>query len=178
MNEHPRRPAAFLDRDGVLNLDKGYVSRPDDFEWCEGAIATVKELNDRGYYVFVVTNQAGVAYGYYEEAAVLELHRWMTAELAKHGAHIDAFYYCPHHPSGLREAYTMVCDCRKPAPGLLLAALREWNVDRERSFLIGDKHSDIQAAKTAGVRGLLWSGGDLRLALDEALRGGAPLDGA
>ena len=164
------RPAAFLDRDGILNRDTGYVFRREDFQWSEGAVEAAKLLNDSGYLVFVITNQSGVAHGYYDEEAVHELHCWMAAELLHKGAHIDAFYYCPHHPEGTRKEYAVVCECRKPKPGLLLAAIREWCVDRERSFLIGDKESDVQAAEAAGVRGLLWRGGNLRDAVEVALR--------
>lgn len=151
-----KRPAAFLDRDGVLNCDSGYVWRPEDFHWMPGAQRAVKRLNDAGYLVFVVTNQAGVARGLYKPADVEALHRWVNGVLGKSGAHIDAFYYCPHHPDFGRS-----CDCRKPAPGMLLRAMREWLVDRERSFMIGDKDIDMEAAKAAGVRGLRFDGGDL-----------------
>jgi len=166
----PARPAAFFDRDGVLNHDTGYVFRPDDFHWCEGAIAAIRELNQTGYLVFVVTNQAGVAHGYFAEQAVRDLHRWMADELSRHGARIDAFYHCPHHPDGRRAEYAIHCECRKPKPGLLLAAMRDWNVDAESSFLIGDKDSDIEAANAAGIRALLWRGGNLRDAVALARR--------
>ena len=99
------KPAAFLDRDGVINVDSGYVYRPEDFAWIEGAKEAVKFLNDNAYLVFVVTNQGGVAHGFYEEDDVLSLHRWLSGELALFGAHIDAFFYCPHHPDGVREEY-------------------------------------------------------------------------
>ena len=168
------RPAVFFDRDGVLNQDRGYVHRREEFEWLEGAKAAVKELNDRGYLVFVVTNQAGVAYGYYDEDAVESLHRWMAEDLAADGAHIDGFYYCPHHPAGKHPAYAIVCECRKPKPGLLLAAMRDWNIDSGRSLLIGDKESDTKAAEAAGVRALLWRGGNLHQAVVEFLRAAPP----
>jgi D-glycero-D-manno-heptose 1,7-bisphosphate phosphatase len=156
------RPAAFLDRDGVLNDDAGYVHRPEEFAWCPTAIEAVKYLNDAGYFVFVVTNQAGVAHGYYDESAVHALHGWMAEELAMNGAHIDAFYYCPHHPMGKQPSYAVACDCRKPRPGMLVRAQREWPVLRDESFVIGDKDSDVAAAFAAGIRGILWNGGDLR----------------
>jgi D-glycero-D-manno-heptose 1,7-bisphosphate phosphatase len=150
-----RRPAAFLDRDGVLNVDTGYVHRSDCFEWTPGAIAAVKLLNDRGHYVFVVTNQAGIARGYYQQQAVHELHGWMQQQLQQHGAHIDAFYHCPHHPEGIVDDLRRACDCRKPAPGMILQALREWPVDAANSFLVGDRDSDVQAGTAAGIRGHL-----------------------
>jgi D-glycero-D-manno-heptose 1,7-bisphosphate phosphatase len=156
-----RRPAAFLDRDGVLNHDRDYVYTPDKFEWISGAQAAIKHLNEAGYYVIVVTNQSGVARGFYDEAAIHRLHAWINDELGKIGAHIDAFYHCPYHPEGTIEAYRRVSEDRKPQPGMLLCAKREWTIDWERSFLIGDKDSDMQAAAAAGVPGYLFRGGDL-----------------
>jgi D-glycero-D-manno-heptose 1,7-bisphosphate phosphatase len=149
------RPAAFLDRDGILNNDQGYVHRLDEFEWMSNAKEAVKILNDSGFFVFVVTNQAGVAHGYYTEADVINLHAWMTTELASVGAHVDGFYHCPHHPNGSIPAYRMVCSCRKPAPGLLIRAFAEWSVRRDGSFVIGDKISDLEAAAAAGIPGYL-----------------------
>lgn len=150
------RPAAFLDRDGVLNVDTGYVHRPQDFVWVRGAKAAIKGLNDRGYFVFVVTNQAGVARGLYGVEDVEKLHRWVNDELRQVGAHIDAFYFCPHHPDGTAANYGIVCDCRKPAPGMLLQAMREWPVRRRGSFMVGDKAIDMAAAQSAGVPGFLF----------------------
>jgi len=165
------RPAAFLDRDGVLNVDGGHVHRPEEFRWVEGAEAAVKALNDWGYLVLVVTNQAGVARGYYGEADVHRLHRWINDALRPQGAHIDAFYHCPHHPEGITP-YARVCDSRKPGPGMLLRAMKEWPIRRDGSFLIGDKESDLEAARRAGVPGHLFRGGDLRAFLDRAVRRG------
>ena len=156
-----RRPAAFLDRDGVLNHDTGYVYRPDQFEWILGAREAVKRLNDDGYYTFVVTNQAGVAHGLYEEADIHRLHEWVNAELRRSGARIDAFFHCPYHPEGKVEAYRRASDVRKPGPGMLLRARAEWPVDWSRSFLIGDRDSDIAAATAAGIPGHKFGGGDL-----------------
>ena len=163
------KPAAFLDRDGVLNRDLGYVWRREDFHWLPGAERAVKRLNDAGYLVFVVSNQAGVARGLYRPEDVEVLHRWVNGELGKSGAHIDAFYYCPHHPSEGQGAYRVACDCRKPAPGMLLRAMREWPVDRAASFMIGDKAIDLEAAAAAGVRGLRFAGGDLDALVKSAL---------
>jgi heptosyltransferase-2 len=160
------RPAVFFDRDGVLNVDKGYTYREDDFEWMPGAIEAIKQLNDKGHYVFCVTNQSGVARGYYSEGDVQKLHSWMNEELANHGTHIDAFYYCPHHPDFGDETYRKACLCRKPEPGLVLQALADWNVDKDESFLIGDKDSDIQAATCAGIKGKLFRGGNLKAMLN------------
>lgn len=156
-----KRPAAFFDRDGVLNVDTGYVYRPEDVEWVPGAAEAISQLNAAGYYVFVVTNQSGVARAYYGEEDVKRLHCWMSAALARHGARIDAFYYCPHHPEGCVEKYRLSCACRKPQAGMLLQAAREWDVDLARSFLVGDRPSDVQAAQAAAVEGLLFTGGNL-----------------
>jgi D-glycero-D-manno-heptose 1,7-bisphosphate phosphatase len=152
------RPAAFLDRDGVLNVDRGYVYRPDDLEWIEGAPEAVRLLNEAGYRVIVVTNQSGVARGLYDEAAVRRLHAHMQAELKRHGAHIDAFYYCPHHPEGTVTEYAVRCGCRKPSAGLLECAAREWPLDLTRSFLIGDRPDDLAAAAAFKIKGILFDG--------------------
>jgi len=163
------KPAAFLDRDGVLNRDNGFVWRREDFQWLPGAQSAVKRINDADYLAIVITNQAGVARGLYGEADVSNLHRWMNDELGRDGAHIDAFYYCPHHPSEGQGAYRLVCDCRKPAPGMLLRAMREWPVDRPPSFMIGDKEIDVEAASAAGIKGLRFDGGDLDALVRSAL---------
>lgn len=156
-----RRPAAFLDRDGVLNVDHGYVHAPDQVEWTPGAKEAVGALNAAGYHVFVVTNQAGVAKGLYDEAAIGRLHRWMAGELADVGASIDDWRYCPYHPDGSVPAFRAAHPWRKPAPGMLLDLIEHWDVDLTGSFLIGDKASDIEAAEAAGIPGLLFEGGDL-----------------
>lgn len=155
------RPAVFLDRDGVLNRDHGYVHSPEEFEWMPGAREAVKRMNDQGYHVFVVTNQAGVAHGYYGEEAVRNLHAWMTGELEATGARVDDYFFCPHHPEAALEAFRLECPCRKPRPGMLRQALERWPVDLERSFLIGDKTSDLQAAERVSVPGYLFDGTDL-----------------
>lgn len=147
------RPAAFLDRDGVLNFDRGYAYKPDQLEWIDGAADAVGLLNGAGYYVFVVTNQSGVARGFYEESAVRQLHAHMQDVLRAQGAHIDAFYFCPHHPQGTIKQYAVECRCRKPGTGMLEQAAREWPIDRSRSFLIGDKDDDVAAAEAFHIRG-------------------------
>ncbi|MEM8634252.1 MAG: HAD family hydrolase [Pseudomonadota bacterium] len=164
-----QRPALFLDRDGVINLDKGYVSSIEDFEWVDGAVDCVRNFNARGWFVFVVTNQSGIARGYYTEAAMEALHSWMLAELENSGAAIDRIYHCPFHAEGEIAAYRKDSFDRKPKPGMLLQAMADFPVKRETSFLIGDKPADIEAAHAAGVGGFLFKGGNLATFAEWAL---------
>ena len=153
-SDKPRRPAAFLDRDGVLNVDSGYIHQIDQLEWIVGAPEAVRLINDAGFYVFVVTNQSGVARGLYDEAAIVRVHAHMQDTLQKQGARIDEFYYCPHHPEGTVKEYAVECACRKPMPGMLEQAAREWPIDIGRSFLIGDRDADLAAAAAFHIRGI------------------------
>jgi len=146
-----RRPAVFLDRDGTLNEDCGYVHRVADFRWLPGSVNAVRRLNDAGYYVFVVTNQSGIAHGMYDQSAVNELYHWMNEELHAVGARIDDIRYCPHHPEARVAAYRVACSCRKPAAGMLLDLMNCWPVIRETSIMIGDKASDAAAGRAAGI---------------------------
>lgn len=160
-SEKPRRGAVFLDRDGVLNQDKGFVWQIAEFKWMQGAREAIKFLNEFNLFVFVVTNQSGVARGYFTERDVVNLHRWMAQELEKDGAHIDAFRYCPHHKEAVSPQYRKACECRKPEPGMILELLDTWPVDRERSVLIGDRPSDFEAAQRAGIKAFAFNGGNL-----------------
>ncbi len=155
------RPIAFLDRDGVVNSDKGYVHLVEDFEWMPGALAAIKFLNSRGYIVSVVTNQSGIGRGLYGEEEFMFLTLWMLNEVDAIGGHIDVVYYCPHHPDSADAEYHAVCRARKPGPGMLERADAEYLMDRSRSFLIGNRDSDIGAAQTFGIEGHLYEGGDL-----------------
>lgn len=142
--------AVFLDRDGTLNIDKGYVHCLDDWEWIPGAIDAISALKKAGFLVIIITNQAGIARGYYDEAAMENLHTRINKELKEHGTMIDGFYHCPHHPE-----FSGVCECRKPMPGLIYEARQSFDIDLGRSWLVGDKASDIQAGLAAGVKSIL-----------------------
>jgi D-glycero-D-manno-heptose 1,7-bisphosphate phosphatase len=155
------RGAAFLDRDGVLNVDHGYVCKSRDFEWIAGAREAIRYLNDAGYLVVVVTNQSGIARGYYTEAEFRALHRWIDERLRESEARIDAMYFCPHLPDAVLPVYRKECECRKPRPGLLLQAVRELDIDPASSFLIGDEARDCAAAAAAAVASYLFTGSDL-----------------
>jgi D-glycero-D-manno-heptose 1,7-bisphosphate phosphatase len=155
------RPAVFFDRDGVLNTDHGYVHRVDTFEWTPGAREAVKLCNDKGCLVFVVTNQAGVARGYFGVDAVERLHGWMDEQLGAVGAHVEEFQYCPYHVDAVVPEFRGASERRKPAPGMLLDCMRNWAVDSANSFLVGDQPSDLAAAASAGIRGCAFEGGNL-----------------
>jgi len=164
-----QKPALFLDRDGVLNEDRGYVSRWEDFRWIAGAKDAVAAFNRAGWLVIVVTNQSGVGRGYYSEADMHALHARMREDLAAAGGHIDAFYHAPQHPEAEAQAYRHPDPpLRKPNPGMILQALADWPIDREASLLVGDKPSDLEAALRAGIRGVLFEGGDLMAFLRDA----------
>jgi rfaE bifunctional protein nucleotidyltransferase chain/domain len=145
------RKAAFLDRDGVINQDRAYVHRWEDFEFVPGAIDGMRRLQQAGYALVIVTNQSGLARGYYSEEQYRELTRALLAELAHQGVQLDGVYHCPHHPKGSVPHLATDCDCRKPAPGMILQAARELGLSLADSILIGDKPSDIEAARAAGV---------------------------
>lgn len=155
------RPALFLDRDGVLNHDDHYVGSPDRLRWMDGAADAVRLANQLGIYVFVVTNQAGVAKGHYGEADVQALHQWMAAQLRQSGAAIDDWRYCPFHPDATNPTYAGVHSWRKPAPGMLNDLMAHWPVQREHSLLVGDQPTDLAAAAAAGIAAVPFAGGNL-----------------
>lgn len=155
------RPALFLDRDGVINTDRGYVAKVADFEWVDGAVDCIRAFNKRGWYVFVVTNQTGIAHGLYTEADMEAVNTHMLAGVQAGGAQIDAVYACPYDPKGTVPAFARDSRDRKPHPGMLLQAMADFPVEREASFLIGDKDTDLQAARAAGVGGFIFGGGNL-----------------
>jgi D,D-heptose 1,7-bisphosphate phosphatase len=177
LQERLRRPAVFFDRDGVLNHDTGYVFEAGKLKWIDGAreaVKAVKAVNDAGYFAFVVSNQSGVARGFYQESDIHSLHRWMADEMASMGAHIDAFEYCPDHPEGTVERYRRESDRRKPAPGMITDLLSRFPVNADDGILIGDKASDLEAARAAGLRGYLFSGGNLETFVKQHLQARSP----
>ncbi|MEZ4485279.1 MAG: D-glycero-beta-D-manno-heptose 1,7-bisphosphate 7-phosphatase [Syntrophotaleaceae bacterium] len=149
------KPAVFLDRDGTINVEKNYLHRIEDFEFIPGVPDAIRQLNQAGYLVLVVTNQSGVARGYVSLAEVDALHRHMVQCLAEYGARIDGFYVCPHHPTAGQGALRRDCSCRKGQPGLLLQAADAHGVDLGRSYMIGDKAADMEAGLQAGCSPLL-----------------------
>lgn len=149
------REAVFLDRDGTLIEEVNYLAHPDQVRLIPGAADAVRRWNERGVLVVVVTNQAGVARGYFPESRVTEVHGRLAALLSEHGANVDAFLYCPHHPSEGVGGYRVACECRKPKPGMLLAAARRFDIDLSLSWMIGDKPCDAEAGQAAGCRSLL-----------------------
>jgi len=151
----------FFDRDGTLNVDEGYSHRPQDLAFLPGAIDAVKRVNDLGHYAFLVTNQSGVARGYFTEADVEAFNAHLQRKLRAAGAHLDDIRYCPDHPEGTVPRYRRVSDWRKPAPGMLLDLMKRWPIRREASLVVGDKESDVAAAQSAGLRGVLYAGGSL-----------------
>jgi len=158
---HRRRPAIFLDRDGTLNIDRGYTHKITDLAWQPNAREAVKYANDAGYYVFVVTNQAGVARGFYEESDIIAFHAEMQSQLYEIGAHVDAFEWCPFHVDGTVAAYRQDSRRRKPFPGMIEDLVNLWPVDMRRSILIGDSPDDMKAAEAAGLVGIRYTGGSL-----------------
>jgi len=161
------RPAAFLDRDGTLIEECGYLSRLDAISLFPFSVDAVRLLNRAGLAVVVLTNQSGVARGYFDEAFVRETHRVLGARIAAGGGSVDAFYYCPHYPDAKIAPYRQACGCRKPRPGMLLRAAADLSLDLQRSFAVGDRWSDVEAGLAAGARGVLVRTGFGRMALDD-----------
>jgi D-glycero-D-manno-heptose 1,7-bisphosphate phosphatase len=145
------RPALFLDRDGVINIDHAYVCKPENFEFVDGIFELCRSAKQHGFLIFVVTNQAGIGRGYYTEQDFLKLTEWMHGIFNAEGANIDQVYYCPTHPEHGIGKYKVASVCRKPSPGMILQAADEFDVDLSKSILVGDKEKDIQAGIAAGV---------------------------
>jgi D,D-heptose 1,7-bisphosphate phosphatase len=165
------RRALFLDRDGVLNLDHGYVGTRERWEWVEGAIEAVRAASEAGWHVFVATNQSGIARGHYGEAEFASLMGWVTETIRAAGGTIDDLRFCPDHPEASVAAYRRQSDWRKPAPGMLRDLLRAWGLEAARGVMVGDQETDLQAAEAAGLRGVRFAGGRLIDTVAPLLRG-------
>jgi D-glycero-D-manno-heptose 1,7-bisphosphate phosphatase len=167
-----RRRALFLDRDGVLNVDHGYIGSRDRFEWVDGALEAIRYATRAGWHVFVVTNQSGVARGLYTEDAVRGLLDWMADQARAAGGTIDDVRFCPYHPEAEVSAYREAHPWRKPLPGMLLDVIRAWELDPGRAVMVGDQGTDMEAAAAAGVAGHLFPGGNLLAFLRPILAAG------
>ena len=144
--------AVFLDRDGTVNVEENFISSPDQLQLIPRAGSAIRELNNLGTRVFIITNQSGVARGYFSEAVVHDVHAALRNLLKKENAFVDDFFYCPHLPGAADERYNVECDCRKPKPGMLLQAQKKYSVDLRRSYVVGDRCIDVAAGKAAGTR--------------------------
>jgi len=149
------KPAVFLDRDGTMVHDTGYLSRLEDLQWFPYTIDAVRLLNRAGFLVIVATNQGGVGLGFYPEAFVHQVHGIMADRIGAAGGRVDAWLYCPHHPHAKIEALRIECDCRKPLGGMVQQAQQQFDIDLAGSFVVGDKMSDVGLAKSVGARGIL-----------------------
>jgi D-glycero-D-manno-heptose 1,7-bisphosphate phosphatase len=147
--------AVFVDRDGVISEEVGYIGDSEDFRLIPHSAEAVKLINQSGLKIIAITNQSGVARGYFSEEMLGHIHRKMEKLLSDQGAFLDGIYYCPHHPEATVQAYRMECDCRKPATGLLIQASKEHSIDVSSSYLVGDKRTDIECAHRAGAKGIL-----------------------
>ena len=149
------KPVVFLDRDGTINYDAGYINDIDNFVMYPYAAQAIRMLNINGFLVVVITNQSGLARGFFTEAVLSEIHNKMVHDLKTQGAVIDAVYFCPHDPNAKVEKYKSVCSCRKPETGLIDMALKDLQIDKSRMYFIGDKHSDIMAGYKSGCKTIL-----------------------
>lgn len=168
--------AVFLDRDGTINEEVDFLTSPRDLHLIPRSAEAIRRANDLGLRVIIVTNQSGIARGLFTEAELLEVHRMLAGRLADEGARIDGIYYCPHHPSEGTGGYRKECDCRKPNTGMIERAAREFRIDPERSYVIGDRTVDVGMAKNAGARAILVLTGYGRAELGICERDAIPLD--
>ena len=165
------KKAVFFDRDGTLNVDVHYLHRVEDFIWINGAKEAIKYCNDLGFLTIVITNQSGIARGYYDATDVKKVFNWMNKELSYIGAKLDDIFYCPHHINGIISTLAMKCNCRKPNTGLVVQAKEKYDIDLSKSFFVGDMVSDMLCAKNAGIKGIKYSGGSLLECVRVAMQG-------
>ncbi len=163
------KPAFFLDRDGVINIDKGYVYTEDNFEWIQDAKNAIKLIKNNGYYVFVITNQSGISRGYYTEDHVNALHEFIQKKLNDNNTEVDEFFYSPYHPDSDTKLYDHLKDLRKPNTGMLNLAFKKWKIIKEESHLIGDKETDISCGIKFGIKSHLFKGGSLLKFVEDIL---------
>ena len=149
-----KQRAVFIDRDGTISEEVGYINHVSRFRLFPYAPAAIKHLNENGWLAIVITNQAGVARGYFSEDTIQAVHGAMTNELKSNGAQLDAIYYCAHHPSVGEPPYRFDCDCRKPKPGLISRAVKDFGINLEESWMVGDRYSDVELARNAGVKSM------------------------
>lgn len=157
------RPAVFLDRDGTINVEKRYLYNIEDFEYMDGVVEGLQQLQAWGFLLVIITNQSGIARGYYSEDDFQRLTNWMISDLEAKRIHIDGIYYCPHHPEGMIERYKKDCNCRKPKTELFYRAARDLGIDLHRSIAIGDKLRDLTICQEVGTMGILLSEGDCEM---------------
>ena len=149
-----KRRAVFIDRDGTISEEVGYINHVSRFRLFPYAASAIKHLNENGWLAIVITNQAGVARGYFSEDTIHAVHKAMTNELKRNGAQLDAIYYCAHHPSVGEPPYRLDCDCRKPKPGLISRAVKDFGINLEESWMVGDRYSDVELARNAGINSM------------------------
>lgn len=154
--------AVFLDRDGTINIEKNYLHKIDEFEYLPGAVEGLKRIYDMGYLLIIVTNQSGIARGYYSEEELHQLNEWMISDLDTKGVKISKVYYCPHHPNASVARYRCDCNCRKPKTGMFWQAQKEFNIDLSESYAIGDKLRDLSICNETAVKGILIGKSEIR----------------
>jgi D-glycero-D-manno-heptose 1,7-bisphosphate phosphatase len=169
------RPAVFLDRDGTMVQEVGYLGRPEDLRWFSWTIDAIRLLRRAGFLIFVTTNQGGIGLGLFSEKFLQQLHETMDRHLAEAGANVDAWFYCPHHPRAIVPDLALACECRKPEPGMIRQAQQRFAIDLGRSFVVGDKRIDVELAERARVRGILVRTGN---GAQELERSGGVMPGA
>lgn len=150
-----KNKAVFLDRDGTINIDKKYVYKIEDFEFIDGVIDALRELQNNGYILIIITNQSGIAHGYYTEEDYNILNAWMTHVLNKRGVKLGATYFCPHHKDGIIQRYRIKCNCRKPQVGLFEQAIKDFDIDISKSYAVGDRMRDVEVCKRYGIKGIV-----------------------
>ncbi|MEJ2587440.1 MAG: HAD family hydrolase [Deltaproteobacteria bacterium] len=156
MEKNPvKRPAVFLDRDGTINQQMGYINHISRFILLPGVSSAIKRLNHHGYLTIVVSNQSGVARGYFPIGLVHEVHDHMKSLLGENGATVDGIFFCPHHPAGKVDKYSKLCDCRKPGTGLIKKSMADFDIDMEKSYVVGDRYTDIEMARRCGLKAIL-----------------------